>query len=84
MNKVKQILLMAKIIAFLKREWANYVYFINSERKSYRKKKGGTWYKVRDYEDVGYAGSPMSFWTQIPPEEKEGIIVIEKKEEYKN
>jgi hypothetical protein len=39
---------------------------ILSEFKWYRRRKGGSWYRVIDPADAGGMHSPTPFWTQEP------------------
>lgn len=57
--------------------WRSLLHFVRSEFKSYRKKVGGTWYRVIDEKSTGggHAG-PYTTWTQVKPDEdQDGIFV---------
>lgn len=44
-----------------------YVHFVRSDYKSYRKKIGGKWYKIREHDVSGFAGG-ITYWTQSEPD----------------
>ena len=56
-----------------------YLHFILSDYKWYRKKKGGTWYKIVE-KDVSGFGAPSEYWDQKKPKTRHDIIIG--KEEY--